>query len=81
MQLGFHVAVAVVEASSCSSDSTPKPRNFHKLQVQPLKKKRKEKKQNKQTKYLWRDYRSELTLGSVAVAASKLHGHHCHFIV
>ena len=40
MWLGSGVAVAVVQACSCSSTSTPNPRNFHKLQVQPLKKKK-----------------------------------------
>ena len=43
-QLRSHLAVAVVQASSFSSDSTPGPGNFYMPQVQPLKKKEERKK-------------------------------------
>ena len=35
------IAVALVQAGSCSSDSTPSSRNFHMPQVRPKKKKKK----------------------------------------
>ena len=35
------IAVALVQAGSCSSDSTPSSRNFHMPQVRPQKKKKK----------------------------------------
>ena len=35
MQPGYGIAVAVVQASSCSSHSTPSSRNFHMPQMWP----------------------------------------------